>query len=74
MRDAYEETLAQGRMEMADVYCHCGAQVGYKFCADRTPSKRNLNQVGRYGLVCSTFMIAPYQLTQHKPYRESGTM
>jgi len=55
----YEEHLAQGRMEMADVYCQCGIQVGYKFCADRTPSKRNLHQIGRYGLVCSTFRAAP---------------
>jgi len=37
----------------------CGIQVGYKFCADLTPSKRNLHQIGRYGLVCSTFRAAP---------------
>eukprot|EP00325_Prymnesiales_sp_UTEX-LB-985_P026274 CAMPEP_0174733160 /NCGR_PEP_ID=MMETSP1094-20130205/60780_1 /TAXON_ID=156173 /ORGANISM="Chrysochromulina brevifilum, Strain UTEX LB 985" /LENGTH=383 /DNA_ID=CAMNT_0015935783 /DNA_START=121 /DNA_END=1272 /DNA_ORIENTATION=+ len=58
VRGQYEEHLAQGRMDMADVFCKCGAQVGYKFCADRTPTKRNLNQVGRFGLVCSTFRAA----------------
>ena len=47
VRDTYEEQLAQGLMQMADVHCACGVQVGYKFCGDRTPTKRNLNQVGR---------------------------
>jgi len=59
----YEEYLAQGPMEMADVHCKCGTQVGYKFCADRTPMGRNQNQVGRYGLICSRFRVAPYQLS-----------
>ena len=63
VRGRYEEQLAQGLMEMADVFCMCGAQVGYKFCADRTPSRRNRNQVGRFGLVCSTFYVAPYQMS-----------
>ncbi len=43
---SYDEQLAQGLMKMADVFCACGEQVGYKFVADRTPSGRNLNQVG----------------------------
>ena len=60
----YEEHLAQGLMEMADVHCKCGKQVGYKFCGDKTTTKRNLNQVGRYGLVSSCFSRAPYQLTR----------
>ena len=51
-------------MEMADVHCKCGKQVGYKFCGDKTTTKRNLNQVGRYGLVSSCFSRAPYQLTR----------
>ena len=62
VRSPYEEQLAQGMMLMADVFCRCGCQVGYKFCGDRTPSQRNLNQVGRFGLVCSTFAVAPYQI------------
>ena len=62
--DSYEEHLAQGLMEMADVHCKCGKQVGYKFCGDKTTTKRNLNQVGRYGLVSSCFSRAPYQLTR----------
>jgi len=61
---AYEEQLAQGRMLMQDVHCVCGVQVGYAFAGDRTPSRRNLNQVGRKGLVCSRFRVAPYQVCQ----------
>ena len=53
---------------MADVHCKCGKQVGYMFCADRTPARRNLNQVGRMGLVVSTFSVAPYQLPHAKVY------
>lgn len=68
VRGRYEEQLAQGLMEMADVWCKCGCQVGYKFCGDKTASKRNRNQVGRYGLVCSTFKIAPYQLAHPRVY------
>lgn len=32
---------------MADVYCRCGKQVGYKFVRDKTPDGRNHNQVQR---------------------------
>ena len=66
VRPSYEEYLAQGLMEMADVYCKCGTQVGYKFCADKTPTGRNQNQVGRYGLVCSRFTVAAYQLSHSR--------
>ena len=38
-------------------------QVGYKFVADKTPARRNQNQVGRFGLVRSRFSIADYQLS-----------
>ena len=38
-------------------------QVGYMFRADKTPSRRNLNQIGRMGLVCSRFRVATYQLS-----------
>jgi hypothetical protein len=62
VRGRYEEQLAQGLMDMADVYCKCGAQVGYKFCKDKTPNNRNLNQIGRFGLVASRFKVAPYQV------------
>ena len=62
VRGRYEETLAQGLMDMSDVYCKCGKQVGYMFREDKTPNQRNLNQVGRMGLVCSTFRVATYQL------------
>jgi len=55
VRTEYEEHLAQGLMDMADVYCKCGKQVGYKFCRDKTLTGRNQNQVGRYGLVVSCF-------------------
>jgi len=66
VRPSYEEHLAQGLMEMADVYCKCGTQVGYKFCADKTPTGRNQNQVGRYGLVCSRFTVAAYELSHSR--------
>ena len=65
----YEEHLAQGLMDMADVFCRCGKQVGYKFCADKTPIGRNLNQIGRFGLVRSCFQKAPYQMPHQYPYR-----
>ena len=67
----YEEMLAQGLMDMSDVYCKCGKQVGYQFCGDKTPTKRNLNQVGRAGLVCSTFRVAPYQLSHANVYHRT---
>ena len=63
VKSKYDEQLAQGLMEMADVFCKCGEQVGYAFCADKTPNQRNLNQVGRMGLVCSRFNVAPYQIS-----------
>ena len=61
VRDRYEEMLAQGLMDMSDVYCACGKQVGYCFRKDKTPNQRNLNQVGRMGLVQSRFKVATYQ-------------
>jgi len=67
--EPYEEHLAQGLMDMSDVFCRCGKQVGYKFCTDKTPNGRNHNQVGRFGLVRSCFQKAPYQLAYHYPYR-----
>ena len=69
VRGVYEEHLAQGLMDMADVYCKCGAQVGYKFCGDKTPAGRNLHQVGRYGLVASRFRVAGYQLSHARVYQ-----
>jgi hypothetical protein len=68
VRGEYEEHLAQGLMDMADVYCKCGKQVGYKFCHDKTPNGRNLNQVGRFGLVTSCVRRGSYQLTHVDPY------
>mmetsp|Transcript_50487 Transcript_50487/g.131355 ORF Transcript_50487/g.131355 Transcript_50487/m.131355 type:complete len:219 (+) Transcript_50487:979-1635(+) len=62
----YDEHLAQGLMGMADVWCICGCQVGYRFCADKTPAKRNLNQVGRFGLVVSTFSVGQYKIAHPK--------
>ena len=38
---------------MGPTSCKCGKQVGYKFCGDKTTTKRNWVQVGRYGLVSS---------------------
>lgn len=67
VRSCYEETLAQGLMEMSDVYCKCGCQVGYAFRDDKTGQGRNLNQVGRFGLVCSALRVAPYQLPKASP-------
>ena len=58
----------QGLMDMSDVYCKCGQQVGYMFRRDKTPNKRNLNQVGRAGLVVSRFTVAPYQLSHDKVF------
>jgi hypothetical protein len=49
-------------MQMADVHCRCGKPVGYAFCGDKTPDRRNLHQVGRFGLVASRFRVAPYKL------------
>jgi len=60
--DPFEEQLAQGRMDMDDVFCACGKQVGYKFCRDKTSNLRNQHQVGRYGLVQSCLKKAPYQI------------
>lgn len=49
----YPEQLGQGPFTMADVWCKCGAQVGYKFMRDETASQRNKHHIGRYGLVNS---------------------
>ena len=68
VRRTYDEQLAQGLMLMADVFCRCGAQVGYRFCGDKTPNGRNLHQVGRYGLVCSTIAVAPYRIIHPRPF------
>jgi len=53
-RNFHEHRLAQGLFDMADVHCKaCIAQVGYAFIRDKSEEKRNVNQVGRFGLVCS---------------------
>merc|ERR1719389_1620759 len=53
-RNCHEHRLAQGLFDMADVHCKaCIAQVGYAFIRDKSEEKRNVNQVGRFGLVCS---------------------
>ncbi|KAJ1620899.1 hypothetical protein T492DRAFT_914725 [Pavlovales sp. CCMP2436] len=58
VKPCYEEQLAQGLFDMADVHCRgCGRQVGYAFVADKTRRCRNENQVGRFGLVTSCFTI-----------------
>lgn len=62
VQPTYEAPLAQGLMQMADVHCRCGKPVGYAFCGDKTPDRRNLHQVGRFGLVASRFRVAPYKL------------
>merc|ERR1711879_1114615 len=31
VRNVFEQHLSQGLFDMADVYCACGKQVGYKF-------------------------------------------
>eukprot|EP00928_Gymnodinium_smaydae_P063582 TRINITY_DN4711_c0_g3_i1.p1 TRINITY_DN4711_c0_g3~~TRINITY_DN4711_c0_g3_i1.p1 ORF type:complete len:672 (+),score=139.77 TRINITY_DN4711_c0_g3_i1:111-2126(+) len=54
IRNVKEHRLAQGLFDMADVHCSsCGRQVGYHFVEDKSEGKRNVNQVGRFGLVCS---------------------
>lgn len=53
----YQENLAQGRFEMANVLCKCGRQVGYKFVTDLSTTTKNENQVGRFGLVVSRFTV-----------------
>eukprot|EP00755_Sulcionema_specki_P038656 Sspe_Gene.23809::Locus_9313_Transcript_1_1_Confidence_1.000_Length_1696::g.23809::m.23809 len=58
---AREERLMQGRFIMADLYCKCGKQVGYKFCKDLSRDLKNINQVGRYGLVISCLRIGPQE-------------
>eukprot|EP00756_Hemistasia_phaeocysticola_P005101 Hpha_TRINITY_DN1316_c0_g1::TRINITY_DN1316_c0_g1_i1::g.93362::m.93362 len=52
-----EERLAQGRFLMEDLHCICGKQIGYKFVRDLSRDQRNINQVGRYGLVASCFRL-----------------
>merc|ERR1719265_3045239 len=53
-RNCHEHRLAQGLFDMADVHCKiCMSQVGYAFVRDKSEEKRNVNQVGRFGLVCS---------------------
>lgn len=53
-RNCHEHRLAQGLFDMADIHCQaCGSQVGYAFLKDKSEEKRNVNQVGRFGLVCS---------------------
>lgn len=53
-RNCREHRLAQGLFDMADIHCKsCGWQVGYAFVRDKSEEKRNVNQVGRFGLVCS---------------------
>ena len=47
-------------------------QVGYKFVADKTATGRNQNQVGRFGLVCSRFNLATYQLSHSKLHRSES--
>lgn len=54
--EPYLMGLAQGKMQVADVYCSgCSAQIGWKFCQDLTHSKLNSNQVGRFGVVQAAF-------------------
>lgn len=72
VRGEYEEHLAQGLMDMADVHCKCGRQVGYRFCRDKTPTGRNQNQIGRFGLVASCFIKAPFQLEHHDVFGPSS--
>ncbi|CAI5998324.1 unnamed protein product [Closterium sp. NIES-64] len=51
------EELAQGAMQVADVACaRCHAPIGWKFCslAGHGADLRNLNQVGRFGIVLSS--------------------
>ncbi|GJP32323.1 hypothetical protein CLOM_g16904 [Closterium sp. NIES-68] len=51
------EELAQGAMEVADVACaRCRASIGWKFCSlgGHGTDLRNLNQVGRFGIVLSS--------------------
>jgi len=58
VRNVHGRDLAQGSFDMADVFCRrCGEQVGYKFHEDRSPSRINENQQGRYGLVMSRLCI-----------------
>lgn len=55
----YQEHLGQGPFMMADVWCKCGKQVGYKFIKDRSASGRNKHHIGRFGLVNSCVEIVP---------------
>ncbi|CAI5469662.1 unnamed protein product [Closterium sp. Yama58-4] len=51
------EELAQGAMQIADVACaRCRAPIGWKFCSlgGHGTDLRNLNQVGRFGIVLSS--------------------
>lgn len=59
IRNRHEHRLAQGLFDMADVHClKCGKAVGYAFLKDKSEEQRNINQVGRFGLVCSQVSLA----------------
>merc|ERR1712232_522845 len=56
----HEHRLAQGPFDMADVHCKlCSWQVGYAFLRDKSDEQQNINQVGRFGLVCSRVRLGP---------------
>jgi hypothetical protein len=56
----YPEQLGQGPFIMADVWCKCGKQVGYKFVEDCTSSQRNQHHIGRFGLVNSCVRLSSF--------------
>eukprot|EP00397_Hematodinium_sp_SG-2012_P007505 GEMP01007551.1.p1 GENE.GEMP01007551.1~~GEMP01007551.1.p1 ORF type:complete len:551 (+),score=91.96 GEMP01007551.1:426-2078(+) len=58
VRNPRRHRLAQGCFDMADVFClKCQLQIGYAFISDKSEENRNVNQVGRYGLVCSAVRL-----------------
>jgi len=57
--NAYPEQLGQGPFLMADMWCNCGKQVGYKFMQDKSTTQRNIHHIGRFGLVNSCVRVDP---------------
>jgi len=70
----YSKLLAQGPIDVANISClSCQAQVGWKFCADRQPNQPNAHQIGRYGLVLSSFRLSNTLNTQQDDLLSSSS-
>lgn len=56
--------LAQGPMEVADVFCSvCDGVVGWRFARDLDPAQTNRNQLGRFGICRSSILESRRHVT-----------